>query len=108
MRILKPCFENIVFRSKRIGYVLRNLKFRLLVFVILSGVLWDDMRGFPSMPTLVCGDFHSVLGAHERLSSIPPLRAACEDFRSVIADCDLVDIPNPNTGYYSLGLIADI
>ncbi|KAK3212233.1 hypothetical protein Dsin_016939 [Dipteronia sinensis] len=38
------------------------------------------------------GDFNTVLGAHESLGLHSPARSSCEDFRSVIEDCDLIGV----------------
>ncbi|KAK3204532.1 hypothetical protein Dsin_018578 [Dipteronia sinensis] len=50
------------------------------------------MVSLVSSSELVAGDFKMVLDAHETLGSRSPARGSCEDFRSMIKDCDLVGI----------------
>ena len=52
------------------------------------------MVSLVSSSWLVVGDFNVVLGAHEALGSRSrsPTRGSCEDFKSMIEDCDLVGI----------------
>ncbi|KAK3229883.1 hypothetical protein Dsin_001764 [Dipteronia sinensis] len=57
----------------------------LLWFVLLSLCL-------VSSSWLVVGDFNAALGAHESLGLRSPARSSCEDFRSIIEDCDLIGV----------------
>ncbi|KAK2663243.1 hypothetical protein Ddye_001817 [Dipteronia dyeriana] len=50
------------------------------------------MISLVSSSWLVVRDFNTVLGAHEALGSRSPTCGSCEDFRSMIEDCDLVGI----------------
>ncbi|KAK3229940.1 hypothetical protein Dsin_001821 [Dipteronia sinensis] len=64
--------------------------------------LWQSLRDMVSLVSsslLVVGDFNAVLGAHETLGSRSPTRGSCEDFRSMIEDCDLVGIRSQGTRF---------
>ena len=57
--------------------------------------LWQELFSLKPMhaPWLVMGDFNSVLGAHQvRGGNLSP-RIACNDFRNMIDDCDLLHMP---------------
>ena len=43
--------------------------------------LWADIFALPTAPLLLIGDFNAALGAHERHSSVLPLRTSCQDFQ---------------------------
>ncbi|KAK3221828.1 hypothetical protein Dsin_008853 [Dipteronia sinensis] len=58
-------------------------------------VLWCsllEMAGSFSSSWLVVGDFNAVLGGHEYLGSRSPVRGSCEDFKSMIEDCNLIGV----------------
>ncbi|KAK3229892.1 hypothetical protein Dsin_001773 [Dipteronia sinensis] len=58
-------------------------------------VLWHSLRemaGSFSSSWLVVGDINEVLGAHECLGSRSPARGSCENFKSMIEDCNLISV----------------
>lgn len=57
--------------------------------------LWAYICALPTAPLLLIGDFNAALGAHERHSSVLPLRTSCQDFQNMISDCQLLEIPMP-------------
>ncbi|KAK2646286.1 hypothetical protein Ddye_021481 [Dipteronia dyeriana] len=62
---------------------------------VIRRTLWQSLRDMVSLVSsswLVVGDFNAVLGAHESLGLHSPARSSCEDFKSVIEDCDLIGI----------------
>ncbi|KAK3217929.1 hypothetical protein Dsin_011899 [Dipteronia sinensis] len=63
--------------------------------MIVRRSLWQSLRDLVSLVTsswLVVGDFNAVLGTHEYLGLCSPPRSSCEDFSSVIEDCDLIGV----------------
>ncbi|XP_057779784.1 uncharacterized protein LOC130998382 [Salvia miltiorrhiza] len=56
-------------------------------------VLWCDLLRYASGCTVFIGDFNAVKGAHERRSSIFPLRASCLEFGSFIDDTHFIESP---------------
>ncbi|KAK3212741.1 hypothetical protein Dsin_017447 [Dipteronia sinensis] len=50
------------------------------------------MAGSFSSSWLVVGDLNAVLGAHECLGCRSPARGSCEDFKSMIEDCNLIGV----------------
>lgn len=61
--------------------------------------LWNIIRSLPDKPKLVMGDFNAVLGAHERHSANPPIRIACQEFRDMIDDCELLEVVTAGNPY---------
>ena len=43
-------------------------------------------------PWMVIGDFHSVLGSHEKKGGCPPLQLACSDFKQMSDFCNLIHL----------------
>ena len=58
--------------------------------------LWDVLGhlSFGNAPWLVIGDFNVILGAHEKTGGRLPDPRSCDDFATMISDCNLFDIPS--------------
>lgn len=65
----------------------------LCMLKILTWIDWNDIRNLALHDLLLVGDFHAVLGAHERAGGAVPLPVSCSDFRNFLEDPEEEQIP---------------
>ena len=58
---------------------------------LVRRTLWDDILALPSIPSMVVGDFNSVLGAHERSNGTPPVQHEVYDFTAFLHASELIE-----------------
>lgn len=66
-------------------------------------LLWADIHRLNLSCLMVVDDFHAVLSAHERRSSVLPLRTSCDDLLGFLNDCSLLHIPTTGKRFTRAG-----